>query len=80
MSKNYSEIEKLIADADVVLGVYPEATAPDGNGTLIIKGKYRLKSIVEKNQGKELNVQTVPCECIEEAEALRQTFGDGKVI
>ena len=50
MKKDYSEAQRLIAAAEVAIAVYPDAAVSEGSGTLIIKGKQRLKTIVEKGE------------------------------
>jgi len=80
MLKDFVELEKQIANAEVVIGIFPDLTAEDGNGTLIIKGQYRIMEIVEKQEPEETWVAIVPCDTPEEAEALRRTFGDTRII
>jgi hypothetical protein len=77
-------VKRVIEDAEIVWGVYQDATQPNGVGMHIIKGRRALSTISEAGQfvGKgfafEMRMSAVPCTCLEQAVATEQVLGDGK--
>ena len=59
-----------------MFGVWQEEGAPGGVGTSIIKGKGPLSRIVRLDEDEGLAVTAVRCRNAEEAEAMRQLYGD----
>lgn len=67
-------LARLIAGADVAIGVYNDPEMQDGAGTYFIKGE----SLLERGgPGQELQVVCIPCREWEEAVAMSNVFGDG---
>ena len=77
-------VNRVIDDAEIVWGVYQDATQPNGVGLHIIKGRRALSTIIESGQfvGKgfafEMRMSAVPCNGLEQAVATEQVLGDGK--
>jgi hypothetical protein len=77
-------VKRVISDAEIVWGVYQDATQPNGVGIHIIKGRRALSTIVGSEQfvGKDfafpIRMSAVPCDCLEQAVATEQVLGDGK--
>jgi hypothetical protein len=77
-------VNQVINGAEIVWGVYQDATQPNGVGIHIIKGRRALSTIVGSEQfvGKgfafEMRMSAVPCNDLEQAVATEQVLGDGK--
>jgi hypothetical protein len=81
-------VKRIIAENDLVFGVWPDLAEPDGIGVHIIKGKRRLRSIASgadptpggtvrlKRAAEKMRVSAVPCDCAEQAIAAQQTLGE----
>ena len=69
-------LRRLIDDNDLVFGVWNDPEAPHGVGHHIIKGEGGLDVIMYTKTAHRLDVTAVACRDIEEAEAMRQEFGD----
>jgi hypothetical protein len=63
---------ELIADNDVVYGVWQDPTEKHGVGILLIKGANRLRDITATGTPAPLSMTAIRCTCLEQAEALRQ--------
>ena len=70
-----ADLEQCIRNHDLVFGVWQEEGAPGGVGTSIIKGKGPLERI-KRTEAEMLAVTAISCRCAEEAEAMRQVYGD----
>jgi hypothetical protein len=77
-------VKRVINDAEVVWGVYQDATQPNGVGLHIIKGRRALSTISKSEQfvGKgfsfEMRFSAIRCDCLEQAIATEQVLGDGQ--
>jgi hypothetical protein len=77
-------VKRVINDAEIVWGVYQDATQPYGVGVHIIKGRRALSTIsksgqfVGKDFGFKLRFSAIPCDCLEQAVATEQVLGDGQ--
>ena len=71
-------VMKIIAENDVVWGVWQDTTQRDGVGLHLIKGRYALK-ITPANSLQTIRVSAIPCGCYGDAVARRRDLGDGKV-
>ena len=70
-----ADLEQCIRGHDLVFGIWQEAGSPLGVGHSIIKGRGTLERI--KRTGAEgLAITAVRCRNAEEAEAMRQVYGD----
>ena len=78
VSKEYAEVERFISEADLVLGVFPDQSSPDGIAHLVIKGVARLRRTREAGVLAMLKQLTIPCDDRAEADAYRCVFGDAK--
>lgn len=78
VSKEYTEIERFIAEADIVLGVFPDQVSPEGIGHIIIKGVALLHRTSEAGVMATFQQLTIPCDDRAEADAYRSVFGDAK--
>jgi hypothetical protein len=72
-------LRKLIESADLVFGVYPAPLTARGVDFRIIKGEGHLTKQVHEQSTKKVRWNAVPCRSVEEAEGMRQVFGDGSV-
>lgn len=72
--KHTKVLKRLIADAEIVLGIYVE----DGSlKTTIIKGEMRLEMIGQADAAIHVGARVIHVREAAEAEAMRQVFGDG---
>ncbi len=70
-----ADLEQCIRGHDVVYGIWQEEGAPGGVGNSIIKGKGTLERI-KRTESEALEITAVRCLNAEEAEAMRQVYGD----
>ncbi len=70
-----ADLDQCIREHDLVFGVWQEEGAPLGVGTSIIKGRGSLERI-KRTETKGLKITAIPCQNAEEAEAMRQVYGD----
>jgi hypothetical protein len=71
-------VRKVIADNDIVTGIWQEPTAPHGVGIRTIKGQRWLQAIVASGASEKLRVSAIPCVDEEQAVAAERMFGDSK--
>jgi hypothetical protein len=62
---------ELIAENDVVFGVWPESSEPGGAGLLVVKGANRLRGSSAKGVSQACRTTAIECIVAEQAEALR---------
>lgn len=70
------QLQELIGDHQIVLGVFQDQRESLGVGLHIIKGALSLGEIVARGKSEQLDIAAVRCRHREEAEAMRQTYGD----
>ena len=70
------DLERCIRDHDLVFGVWQETEAPLGVGHSIIKGRGALERSRRTGDAGGLAITAVRCLNAEEAEAMRQVYGD----
>ena len=78
VSKDFTEIERIISEADLVIGAFPDQKSPDRMGHVVIKGIALLHRTKEMSVMTTLKQLTIPCDDREEAEAYCRVFGDGR--
>jgi hypothetical protein len=78
VSKDFAEIARIISEADLVIGTFPDQKTPDGMWHVVIKGIPLLHRANELGT-RTFKLLTIPCDDREEAEAYRLVFGDAKV-
>lgn len=61
---------------DVVVAVWQDAEEPDGVGMLVVKGDRALRTIIAENKAKNLSIASIPCDCLEQAIALKEVHGE----
>jgi hypothetical protein len=71
-------VMQIIAENDVVWGVWQDATQRDGVGLHLIKGRHALK-ITPANSLQTIRVSAIPCAGYGDAVGRRRDYGDGKV-
>jgi hypothetical protein len=80
-TKTKAFVLKILADNEIVFGVWQDADEPNGIGVLLIKGKARLEASLRDVCASGVfvittKVSAVPCACYEQALALQQAYGD----
>jgi hypothetical protein len=78
VSKDFDEMARIISEADLVIGAFPDHQSPDGMWHVVIKGIGLLHRASELGVMTTLKQLTIPCDDREEAEAYRRVFGDAK--
>jgi hypothetical protein len=78
VSKDFTEIARIISEADLVIGAFPDQQSQDGVGHVVIKGISLLHRANAQGVMTTLKQLTIPCDDREEAEAYRRVFGDAK--
>jgi hypothetical protein len=69
-------VKSLVDTSDVFIGVWQDADYPNGVGTYIIKGDRLLRGVIANNKGQSVRFAAIPCECLEQAIALKQGAGE----
>src|SRR6516225_10297448 len=62
VSSEYTEIERFIAEAEIVLGVFPDQASADGIGHIVIKGVALLRRTSEAGIMATFQQLTIPCD------------------
>ena len=71
-----ADLERCIRDHDLVFGVWQKTEGPLEVGHSIIKGRGALERIRRTGDTEGLAITAVRCLNAEEAEAMRQQYGD----
>jgi hypothetical protein len=69
-------VETIVADADVVIGIWEDAREPSGVGLHVIKGLRHLMTATAGGEPAGVHVDAVPCTDREQAVTAEQRFGD----
>jgi hypothetical protein len=69
-------VEEILAESDVVYGVWSDPSEDDGVGTWLVKGRSLLRDIEVRKTAATVRTSAVPCDCLEQAAALQRTLGD----
>jgi hypothetical protein len=78
VSSEYVEIERFIAEAEIVLGVFPDRASAGGIGHIVIKGIALLHRTSASGVIATFQQLTIPCDDRAEADAYWRVFGDAK--
>jgi hypothetical protein len=70
-------LKAIVAENDVVLGVFNDGEDPRGWSHVIIKGEYALSESARTKTTVDLKTAAIPCQEAEEALAMRQVFAGG---
>jgi hypothetical protein len=70
-------LKAIIAENDVVLGIFNDDEDPRGWGHVIIKGEQALSESARTKTTVELKMAAIPCQEADEALAMRQVFDAG---
>lgn len=74
--RNTDDLRRVFETHDVVFGVWADPEAEYGAGVMLIKGVGQMDQIVFSGISEDASITAVPCRNPEEAEAMRQVFGD----
>ncbi len=74
--RDTDDLRRVFETHDVVFGVWTDPEAEYGAGVMLIKGVGQMDQIVFSGISQEMSVTAVPCRDPDEAEAMRQVFGD----
>ena len=72
----FQRIKAIVESHEIVLGVWPDASADCGVGQYIVKGADILQAIVERGEPERRSIVAIPCISYEQAIAASQTMGD----
>jgi hypothetical protein len=70
-------VKQVIDESDVVWGVFPDKSRPDGAGLHLIKGRRSVSAEVASGEVARLLVSAVPCVARGHAVSAERTWGDG---
>jgi hypothetical protein len=90
MGGSTGPVKGIIAENNVVFGIWADPEEVLGVGTLIVKGEPRLAAIASAGKAtppgvarlfpnNEMKLSAVPCGSYEQAFVLRRQFGDGAI-
>lgn len=71
-------VQAIVASADIVIAVWPDADLEEGAGTLVIKGEPLMRDIIQGAPPSECRLSAVWVDSAEMAMAARIVFGDGE--
>jgi hypothetical protein len=69
-------IKRLIAEGDIVVGVWQDVAKEFGVGLLIIKGARLLQETVASGAALDCRVTAIPCDCYAQALAAKRVLGE----
>jgi hypothetical protein len=69
-------VREILADNEVVFGIWQDFAEPNGVGMLVVKGIAHLRDSIAHGFPIKVKISAVPCVCHEQALALRQVHGD----
>jgi hypothetical protein len=72
-------VKRVIEESDVVWGVFPDKSRPDGAGLHLIKGKRSVGDVVAPAEAARLLVSAVPCVARGHAVSAERMWGDGSI-
>jgi hypothetical protein len=72
MDGTMGPVLRIVADNEVVFGVWQDSAQPHGVGTLVVKGENHLREITATGTLAKCRVAAIKCVALEQAEALRQ--------
>ena len=76
MDGTTAPIKEIIAGADLVLGIWQDATKPYGVNLHVIKGQGHMRDGAYNNVTKRLRCTAIKCIDLEQAVAAQQMFGE----
>jgi hypothetical protein len=76
MDGTMEPVRRIIAEGNVVFGVWQDRAEEYGVGYLVVKGAKPLKEIVAGQTTQVMRISAVACRCREQAVALKQVLGD----
>lgn len=80
MDGTTTPVKKIIAENDVVLGVWSDPESRCGVGFHIIKGAPLLNDVIGAGKSRQHKTSAVYVDNFEMAEVARLTLGDGKLL
>jgi hypothetical protein len=69
-------VKKILADNEIVFGVWQDLNEPDGVDMIVVKGTSKLREAIMHNIAISVKTSAIKCLCYEQALALQQKFGD----
>ena len=75
ITEDFATVRAIVNAAPLVFGVFQDADEPDGFGLLLVKGHALCREIVASGKSWPVDMNVVPCTCVEQAEALRGVAG-----
>jgi hypothetical protein len=72
----FKYIGQIVADNDVVIGLFPDLAEPHGVGAYLIKGRRRLEALWSGGITEDLDCDAVPCVELDDAISAERRFGD----
>jgi hypothetical protein len=76
MDGTMEPVRRIIAEGNVVFGVWQDRAEEYGVGYLVVKGAKLLKEILASQTTQVGRISAVACRCREQAVALKQVLGD----
>ena len=76
ITEDFATVRAIVNAAPLVFGVFQDADEPDGFGLLLVKGHALCREIVASGKSWPVDMNAVPCTCVEQAEALRRVAGE----
>jgi hypothetical protein len=76
LQARYNFVARVVAEAQVAVGVFPDPQEKDGFGHHLIKGRKELEASVANNATVKLMVAAIPCNDLEQAVATERVLGD----
>jgi hypothetical protein len=71
-------VKEIVAENDIVWGVWHDPRQPGNAGLSVIKGHEKLSLIADGTRPESIKLDAIPCLEAEQAESLRLMLGDGR--
>jgi hypothetical protein len=76
MDGTTATVQRIIADVELVFGVWQDASKPLGVGLHVIKGHRRLATLPAGTEPASLKWDAIPCTDAEQAMATQRVLGE----
>jgi hypothetical protein len=72
----YDMVKQIMDSAEVVFAVWTDKSAEDGVGQMLVKGSQLVRQVIADKTAVQMRVAAIPCNSVEQAEALRNELGE----
>jgi hypothetical protein len=74
MDGTTGQIQRILAEGDLVFGIWSDDSKPHGVDYLILKGVSLLHEIAAGKDSANIKLDAIACDCFEQAQAVKQAL------